>query len=112
MKHPGLPPPPMAADRSLTMYQRPREWHRELSVGQRPACVLANPADPDGLERVLADGARAGNPEFPVDDVQHVIGIGLTLPLHRKDENISAVPDVGAVLMTHLIELAAAGTPE
>jgi hypothetical protein len=69
-----------------------RRWVDGLgkpAISERSHAALAHPADHDRVACPLADDARAGHPERPLRDVEHVIGRRFPLHLHRED-NTSA----------------------
>lgn len=84
----------------------------KLAIGDWPRGVPADPADPDCLACPLPDGARAGYPELPARNVEHVIGGGVLLGLHRENKHISPHPRIHAVFVACRIELPGAEAPE
>src|SRR5215469_11321378 len=99
-------------------WQRPRRWwavawrvagcrtdcSSEVSVGEGPGGVLPYPADPYGLDGSLTDRVGIGDPEFPMGEVEHIVGCRVSLRLHAEDENISADSRLGAVLVACCVE--------
>ena len=71
----------------------------KFAVWERSRGVLTDPADPDGLACPFPDGARTGHPEFPVRNIEHVIGGRFPLGLYCEDKDVSPDPDIHAVFV-------------
>src|ERR1039457_6312632 len=84
----------------------------KVSVWERPRGVLADPADPDGPDSPFPDRAPTGHPEFPVRNIEHVIGFGFPLGLHCEDKDVSPDPHIYAVFVGYRIKLPGADPPE
>jgi hypothetical protein len=74
--------------------------------------VPTDPADPHRPACPLPDGARADHPEFPVRNVEHVIGCRFSLSLYRKNKNVSPDPYILALFVACRIKLPGAEPPE
>src|SRR5262249_20570584 len=75
------------------------------AVREQSSGVLTHPADADGLDCLLPDGACAGHPELPVGDVEHVIGCRVPLRLDGEDKDIGADPGIYAPFVASVIKL-------